>query len=204
MWRRWLLEKRLSSPFRVIHVDAHADLGAGMNLTCQYIETELLALPLENRSQPRFGLDNGLNSGNYLLGAIANRWIDRLSYVYPTNPHPPPASSPGHWPSPRERLAEILELDDYEPPFNDLLAWCFHDCDWKTNLIELREHEARDFLKQRPDPVHIEPSVQFDLFAAKDFTFSSFTHMVVAQSPTYTPASADRLLNIIAEYFRPM
>jgi len=79
VWRRWLLEKKLSSPFRVIHVDAHADLGAGMNLSCYYIETELLALPLESRSQPRFAVDNGLNSSNYLLGAIANRWIDHLS-----------------------------------------------------------------------------------------------------------------------------
>src|SRR5215469_2488049 len=46
-WREWITRGSLSKRFDVVHVDAHADLGAGSwNPSPRYFETELLRLPL--------------------------------------------------------------------------------------------------------------------------------------------------------------
>jgi hypothetical protein len=84
VWREWLGARKLSHPFGVVHVDGHSDLGSGVNQSFQYID-ELLALPLEKRLNPRMG-PKAINSGNYLLAVIANRWLTHLSYVYPSDP----------------------------------------------------------------------------------------------------------------------
>ena len=49
-WRRWLREGKLSTPFCVIHVDGHADLGSAFRPTSRYVERELLALPIAARA----------------------------------------------------------------------------------------------------------------------------------------------------------
>lgn len=208
-WSAWLKEKKLSAPFSVVHVDAHADLGAGWNLTCHYIETELLALPVNNRCTPRFGND-GLNSGNYLVGAIANRWISCLTWVHPTDRNPPLLEGLGDSPNltpPYERIRRLLEPDVDSAPHarwvGDLPHWCFRNYDPYTGLIELKETKATQCGESDPAPIHVEPPVRFDLRVENDFEFSEFTHMMVAQSPQYTPPSADRLIPVIREYFYP-
>lgn len=69
-WKQWIQEGRLIAPFNVVHVDGHSDLGAGIGLTCHYIETELLALPLPERSAPRLNEHDGITSANYLVAAM--------------------------------------------------------------------------------------------------------------------------------------
>jgi hypothetical protein len=82
-WDRWIREGKISNKFEVAHVDAHADLGVGWGDTSWiHLLIELLALPPEERNQPRTGGD-GLHSGSYLAFAIGNRWISRANYVYP-------------------------------------------------------------------------------------------------------------------------
>jgi hypothetical protein len=208
-WSLWLKQKKLSSPFAVIHIDAHADLGAGVNLTCHYVETELLALPVGDRRTPRFG-DKGINSGNYLVGAIANRWISCLTWVHPVDRNLRPPARGSDSPNltlPYERIRWLSEPDDEAGPHErwagDLPAWCFRDYDWRTGLIELRETGPTQCAESDPAPVHLEPPVRFDLSVEDDFEFSTFTHMVVAQSPQHTPVSADHLLPVIREYFCP-
>jgi len=176
-WRRWLREGKLSAPFSVTHVDGHADLGSAFRPTSRYVETELLAFPIADRSAPRFGPD-GLDSGSYLLGAIANRWISRVVYVYPTKR--------------RLNTSKCAEVgvdwpmrDEYRPPAPDLVAWVFQNNDPRSGNIQLQG----------------EPIVPFELTEEAEFDFSGFTHMVVARSPRYTPLPADDLLPTIREYF---
>ena len=178
-WRDWLLVGELSEPFGVVHVDGHADVGAGLNLTFAYLD-EFLALPLGKRRNPRMG-EKGLNSGNYLLGAIANRWVASLTYVYPT-----------HLVSQRD----CVPLGDFPPQ-------CFKNNDLETKQIQLKGYSKQEHMKANPIPIHIEPCVPFELVPNHRFEFSGFTHMVVAQSPQYTPRSADRLLPIIRQYLAP-
>jgi hypothetical protein len=74
-WKRWIAEGKLTTPFRVIHIDAHADIGLG-DAGWVYLLTEILELPVDKRNVPRASGDSrDMNSGNYLAFAVANRWI---------------------------------------------------------------------------------------------------------------------------------
>lgn len=198
IWRDWMQEGKLTSPFAVVHVDAHSDLGAGMGLTCMYIETELLALPLTQRSSPRFNSDDGVNSANYLVAAIANRWISRLTYVYPTDPAPDERSENPHLTEISKFLGGINGERDRDLP-GDLPPWCFQNDDYKH--IQLAHRRREDFLRDTGSYAHLEPPVPFQCKKGPEFDFSGFTHMVVAQSRDYIPESSDHLLSVICEYF---
>jgi hypothetical protein len=183
VWRSWVEEKKLRAPFALVHVDAHADLGAGgLNQTCSSV-AKLLQRAVDRRSHPRFG-PRGANSSNYLAFAIANRWVAHLTYVVPT-------------------------VDGKAPQGDlDLPPWCFRDNDWRTGLIELKTYGQGAFMLRNPVPTHVEPSVPFDLapvpfnlMTSGKFERDGFTHMVLAHSRPYTPLAADRLLPVIREYF---
>jgi hypothetical protein len=203
VWGQWLDENKLSAPFDVVHVDAHSDLGSGLNRSCTYIETELLALPIADRRRPVFG-EGHLNSGNYLLGAVANGWIAHLTYVYPSDPFPPTPALPGE----RMTTAQLLELnreelgiDDQLPPVSDLPAWIFRGDRWQTKTIELKNYACGDHRRYNQAPVSTEPPVPIEFVDGKVFYFSGFTHLFLARSPEYTTPRADDLLPIIRTYF---
>lgn len=185
VWRRWLREGKLTASFDVIHVDAHADLGLG-DSGWTYLVEEVLALPVAQRDKPQFGT-NAINSSNYLTFAIANHWIRDLTYVFPTD---------------RSSSSRA------EAKPNDLMRMHFRNCDPDTGLIELKQYRREDrscvaSSSSHVTPLHSEPPVPFHLKADVNFKVSGVTHVVVAQSPKFTPISADRLLPIIREYFRP-
>jgi hypothetical protein len=193
VWGRWVENGTIIAPFCVVHVDAHSDLGSGWNnRSFTFIETELLALPIEQRRHPVFGPEH-LNAGNYLLGAIANRWISRLTYVYPVDR--------------TERFEdEVREMTrllwaDQAPPVNDLPAWIFRNDDWKTGIIELKHRLVRDGLLKDGEPVSSEPLVPFEWKEEREFSLDGVTHMFLAQSPEHTPIEADELLPIVRKYF---
>lgn len=204
-WREWLKRDLLARQFEVIHVDAHADIGAGwMNKSPEFFETELLALPLPQRVSPRVGTD-AMNSGNYLVAATANRWIRKLTYVYPTDPTPRDPEQMRKLQA-MERIQRLLSDGDEDERFpNDLAPFCFKDWNPTTQTIQLREYSSSDYhlVDRSTTPIHVEPEVPFEWKKAEEFTFSGFTHMVIAQSPAYTPETTDRLLEVIQEYFTP-
>jgi hypothetical protein len=68
-WGRWVEEGAIIAPFCVVHVDAHSDLGSGLNNSCTFIESELLALPIEQRPHLTFGPEH-LNSGTTCWGRL--------------------------------------------------------------------------------------------------------------------------------------
>jgi hypothetical protein len=226
IWRRWLDEKKLSEPFTVIHVDAHADLGFGDGGWI-YLLTEFLALSIEHRRSPRVG-HSGLNSGNFLAFAVGNRWISDLRYV---TPNCAPAKLVEHnfnivltmGGEPVDKLPVSKAQDEALAKRSgaeaklpcritergnhpvDLLRVLFQGDHWRTGFIELKQYCPEDVCAAvdglHPSPVSVEPAIPFDLISERDFQFSGFTHMILAQSPQYTPESADQLLPIIREYF---
>jgi hypothetical protein len=186
-WKHWIESGMLRTPFDVVHVDAHADLGGvGDPKTIKFVVAEMLALEPNKRSNPPRGF-GGIHDGNYLVVAVANRWINRLIYVYPPD-------------------SELGTGENPEDP-GDLLCWWFKDFDCATPILQLPHYRVDDlfecFLRTPPlTPLRLEPSVRFDWVRAANFkTESDFSHMVVAQSPAFTPESADRLLPLVCEYF---
>ncbi len=196
-WRRWIEQGTLSVPFSVVHVDAHADMGMG-DAGWVYLLSDLLDLSVEQRRNPRRGYD-ALNAGNYLMFAVANRWVDRLTYVFPARI---PWSA--NW---KSGLSEQIQPDPYtDGAPGDLMVMHFRDGDWRTGMLQLR-HCTRETLnrcmgRQELEPViHLEPPVPFGFTPVRDFHSTGFTHMVVAQSPRFAPPAADKLLPILRRYF---
>jgi hypothetical protein len=206
VWRQWIEDETIIAPFNVVHADAHSDLGSGWpNRSCTFIETELLGVPLEERRYPALGPDH-LNSGNYLLGVIANRWISQLTYVYPADRIEAAPVRPGSLPRSEDDMRGLARLlrTDQGPPVGDLPAWIFRNGDWRTQLIELKHYHPSRHSRSGGDnhPLRIEPPVPFKCVEAPEFSFAGVTHMFLAQSPKYTPVEADEILPVIREYFR--
>ena len=202
VWSRWIDDERIIAPFSVVHVDAHSDLGSGWsNRSCVFVERELLAMPIEQRRKPIFGPDH-LNSGNYLLGAIANRWVSQLTYVYPADRIEAEPVRAGSLPRFDHEMRELGKLlgTDHGPSVSGLPAWIFRNNDWKTQLIELKHYRSSSRRGSPEELVYTEPPLPFKWVEDREFSIAGVTHMFLAHSPEYTPAKADELLPIIREY----
>jgi hypothetical protein len=177
-WRKLILANRLSIPFDVVHVDAHADLGMGDG-SWHYISTDLLHRHERDRINPIEGGPNGLNQGNFVLFAIACRWIRELTYVY----HPDCKIG--------------TSLRDIPPT-----AMKNFDVDCQT--IQPKQLNSLTPLGTRPvdcEIVGLEPEVPLHSVAGKDFMASAdFDFMFLTRSPRYTPAAADALIPLITQY----
>ena len=78
-WSEMMEQGRLAAPFSVTHVDAHSDLGVGQT---GFALNALLALPAEKRADiAALRRDGHISEANYLLFALAFRWIDRIDNV---------------------------------------------------------------------------------------------------------------------------
>jgi len=177
-WRTLITASRLDIPFDVVHVDAHADLGMGDG-SWHYISTALLHLNARDRINPIEGGPNGLNQGNFLLFAIACRWIRELTYVY----HPDCKIGAGLRDIPRTAMKNY----DADGP-----------------IIQLKQLSSQLSLGIRPedgDVIGLEPEVPLHPVAGKDFMATAkFDFMFLTRSPRYTPDVADALIPVIMSY----
>ena len=81
LWKEWVEAGRLRAPFDVVHVDAHSDLGIGRPGPAYVLET-VLALPPEKRFDlARYRREEKLDEANYLLFALALRYVSSLENV---------------------------------------------------------------------------------------------------------------------------
>ena len=80
-WQSRMKAGLLQNPFSVVHVDAHSDLGIGYPGP-GFVLNNVLGIPPDLRDDPdRYYLQKQLDEANYLLFAIAFRWIDSLALV---------------------------------------------------------------------------------------------------------------------------
>jgi hypothetical protein len=174
LWRAAITRGMLVPPFHVTHIDVHADLGLG-DVGYQYLLTELLREPPENRQYPSVG-PSSLNDANHLAFAIACRWIADLVYVF--------GEGGGSDELP-------LVMQDFDPASH-------------IQLATLSQQQISDYLYQqdKPTPEHLEPAVPYrstrweEFFAEGPFDFVCLT-----RSPPYTPVTADPLFDRIREAF---
>jgi hypothetical protein len=173
-WRELIKDRKLITPFQVVHVDAHADLGAGtFDFSKVYVGFDLLHQPLGQRETPKEG-GMKMNAGNYLLVAIACRWVSKLVYVmHPQN-----------------------DLKDCE-------EWLFTDYGEKSWALALPKLQKPAVMipGSQLQVIEREPAVEF--VPASEITFrddGTFDFMVLCQSPGFTPKSSDLLVPLIQEY----
>lgn len=181
LWRDQIRAGELAWPFDVVHVDAHADLSVG-NPGWHHVCTDLLYADPEERCVA--GRPSALNEGNYLLFAVACRWVRALTYVY----HP-----------------EVSMLDELP---SDLMSVLFRDRDRHSGLIELpcfaTEDKDRDDLAEGgAAAIRREPPVPIRLVAGSALeTPGPFDFAYLSISPSYTSAAAEDLIEVIAEYIQ--
>ena len=190
-WRELISAGQLTTPFDVVHIDAHADLGLG-DTGWVYILGELLHKPVQDRAWPKEG-SGGLAFGNYLAFAIACRWVRELKFVLHREwrddlpayyfagrrpgQSPPPERLPG-----RHRIE--LQMRPYDP----------------ADLEAAASYRRR----ANPLPAEPEPVVLLKTVPACEFEASCRFHFAfLSQSPSCTPQASDELLALISAYIQP-
>lgn len=192
-WQELITKESLEMPFEVVHIDSHADLGLGY-LSWTYILDDLLQYPVEERRMHTkyldcFGQLNDVGIGDYLLYAIAFRWINSLTYC--ANPNGD--KNDYVW----ETLKDFEEKFIWDKPVeNTIQLVCNPDMEFPSYNADEQEKQAylKNAVKEPEVPLLIIPSIQ-DVKYNGDFDF-----VVMAQSPNYTPASADFIMDIVREY----
>lgn len=192
-WKDLIQKGDLVIPFEVIHVDSHADLGLGYS-SWQYILDRLLLYPvIERPLHNRYINYNGNESvegiGDYLLFAIAYQWISKLTYC--ANPNGDKNDYVLEtlknfqenyiWDKPVQNILQLVHNSDMERP----------ECDASDAIKEIYFNTAK---KDPEVPMLVIPTiedVQYD---------GDFDYVVMAQSPNYTPASADFIMDVFREY----
>lgn len=191
-WKKLIDQNRLEVPFSVVHVDSHADLEFGY-LSWDYIKNTLLKYPVENRFENRFyeldDIKTDIGIGDYLLYAIAFRWLDRLTYC--ANPNDD--KDDYDW----DILKEFKEKYIDDKPVLQTIQLAYNDkmnTPFKNSSDEEKEEYLSNAIKEPEVPFEIIPNI-------KDVKYNgNFDYITVAQSPNYTPESADYILEILSEY----
>lgn len=192
-WSELIDKNMLKPPFEVIHVDSHADLGFGYS-SWKYILEELLKYPVPERPKYNYyrDYDGSMKKeaiGDYLLFAIAYQWISKLTYC--ANPYLPGS----------DLIYETLK--DYHDEMRwyktfELTIQLTHNPKLERPSTSDTEERIRSYFSKsqtEPEiPLRVIPTVE-------DVKFNGdFKYLVFAQSPNYTPQSADFILKIIKEY----
>ena len=194
-WKKLIDQNKLEVPFSVVHVDSHADLGLGYPSSVDYIKDNLIKYPVENRFENRFfeldDIKTDIGIGDYLLYAIAFRWIDRLTYC--ANPNDGKDDYDWDW----DILKEFKEKYISNIPVSQTIQLAYND------KMEMPYYQSSDEEKEAYWASAIkEPEVPFEIIPTiDDVNYNgNFNFITVAQSPNYTPESADYILEILSEY----
>lgn len=191
-WEELIVAGRLDTPFEVVHVDSHADLGLGTD-TVAFIRRELLRWPVEERPKHSkhvncSGREYSERIGDYLLYAIAYRWINKLTYC--GNPH-----------GTKHDYSKLILKDFkvklvFSKPVENTIQLLF-DPAMASRPLSMDEPENAYI-----DSCIKEPEVPFlNIPTIEDVKYNGdFDFVVLAQSPNYTPASADFIMDIFREY----
>jgi len=175
-WREAIDAGRLTAPFHVTHVDAHADLGLG-DSGYVYLMTSLLFEAPEDRRYPKAG-EGGLGDGNYLAFAIACRWLTDLAYVFNDG-------------GGDDALLYVLEGFDPQAQNIQLAA-----------VRSRRELSENLTTPKNLTLEHLEPPVPFTAMGWRDFQADHpYDFVCLARSPPYTPPESDAIFDEIRGRF---
>ena len=174
LWRTLIETGQIRAPFEVVHVDAHADLGMG-DAGYVYIMTNLLHKPLRERQSPN---RKEVKPSNFLAFAVACRWVSRIKFVL----HPKGGKD-----------LPYIHFENFSTKSGHLqLKECAYE--------EFRTHLFRGDL-YNISPQKLEPRVPLETVTCQEYNADQpFSFVFLAQSPGFTPETADALIPIIKEY----
>lgn len=191
-WEELIEIGKLREPFDVVHVDSHADLGLG-SPSGSFLQGIFLSLPISTRRQIRnYEFNDHLEEigiGDYLLWAIAYRMISSVTYC--ANPNG--EKNDYLW----DTLKDFKEEYVQDKPVRNVIQLKFNA---KMEMPEIDSSEA--YKKEYLDGAIKDPGVELLIIpTVEDVRFcGDFDYAVLAQSPNYTPASADYIMDIFSEY----
>ena len=81
LWRERIGQGLLRVPFHLTHIDAHSDLGIGRPGPAYVLECVLAQRPEDRAHLEKYQRERKLDEANYLLFALAFRWISALENV---------------------------------------------------------------------------------------------------------------------------
>lgn len=191
-WEELLKRKKLSDPFDVVHVDSHADLGLG-DTSSDFLQGDFLTLPVETRrriSAYEFdGKIQEISIGDYLLWAVAYRMVSSITYC--ANPNGD--KNDYIW----DTLKDFCEEQIWDKPVKNFIQLKYN------KNMEMPDYDCSvEYKKKYLDGAIKDPEVPFLIIPTiEDVRFNGdFDYIVMAQSPNYTPASADFIIDIVREY----
>lgn len=169
----------ISLPLEWVHVDAHADLGFGdsswVYIFKKYLKKQKNERPNILEYNDSLSELERLGSGNYLLYMIACEWLKNLKYVT----HP-------------------------ESKANDFNIYFMKDFDEESGYIQLKYFPdgIKDIMKVEEESFLLQPEVKFDVISCYNayIEVEEFDYLVFSKSLSYTPESADFIVDIIMEY----
>ena len=174
--QRWMAGSGLKAPFRLVHVDAHADLGLGDAGYAEIVEN-VLHRRVEDRADNLryFGL------GNWLAYAIANRWIGEVIFLREPDP-----GIDG------ELMAHFF---CNSPDYSVLQMRPLTERQF-LNLDHSNRHEFAGLPTE-------EPAVRWTRVSEADFALSQPPDLVfTCLSPEYSPPKADPIFDLVQRFIR--
>lgn len=188
-WEELLEQGKLTDPFEVVHVDSHADLGLGCS-SSDFLQSAFLTLPVETRRRIRDDDEGvGISIGDYLLWAVAYKMISKITYC--ANPNGD--KNDYVW----DTLKDFKEDMIWNKPISNYIQLKYNSqMEW-PKYNDSKEYKKKYMLGAIKDPeveLRIIPTIE-DVKFQGDFDYA-----VIAQSPNYTPASADFILDVFREY----
>ncbi|MFX0010784.1 MAG: UPF0489 family protein [Candidatus Hermodarchaeota archaeon] len=175
-WRELIHSGKIQTPFELVHMDAHSDIGVA-DWGWIYLTSELLLKSVEERMNPEKSILFGINEGNYLAFTLACRWIKKLTFV--THPK---------W------KTDLIEV--YFKNFN--LSSGF----FQLKKFKKEELLSKGF-DEELEALGLEPEIPVEFVPLLEYKESqSFTLLTLSHSKTFTPRSSDKLIKVVKNYMK--
>ena len=164
-----------------------------MGLGCSssdFLQSAFLTLPVETRRRIRDDDEGvGISIGDYLLWAVAYKMISKITYC--ANPNGD--KNDYVWDTLKDFKDDII----WDKPISNYIQLKYNSQMERPKYNDSKEYKKKYMLGAIKDPeveLKIIPTIE-DVKFQGDFDYA-----VIAQSPNYTPASADFILDIFREY----
>ncbi len=174
--QQWMAAGNLKAPFRLVHVDAHADLGLGDAGYVVIVEDLLLRPPADRATKLR-----SIGLGNWLAYAIANRWISEVIFLREPDPG--------------------LDCELLAHYFCASPDWSILQMRPMNENQYLRiNHHNRDEFATLPTT---EPAVRWFQTGEAGFALDRPPDLIfTCQSPEYSPPKADAVFDLVRTFIR--